>query len=473
MDFEYGCAITNKYSFLDENEVEDPSELLAHVSEPKGKQAKETSSAKSNKLTSTTKSTSNNKQQQSKDVKKQPLQQQIDNSVKSSNKLASNDDSKKQRNNQKQGGQLQPQQPKEDKENSSNKNDRRVGSNPTGFKGDRRENNDNQRPPRRSGPRPEGGSNNQDRPRRFREFGNDNVQNEDGEVSDNAGFRRGPGSNTGVGFRGPRGQGFRNRRTNDSEKHREFDRHSGSEKTGVKHIDKKDGAGKGNWGTPEDELAAQDNLNDTQGEQTENNWAARVDESEEAKRDEDGGDENKDVHPNFMTLDEYKALRNEINKKNEFNIRQPGEGEDQSKWPKTYLLAKKKDEEENEDEDEEEEEEDEEDTEEDKKKSLVNQIQIRFYEPPSSGRRGERRGGDRRGPRPPRPVQSGESGPTVNEIEQPVEPSEVKERNNNRPRNNNNQRGGQRRSGPFRGSNQQRVNVPRIEDEKDFPSLGK
>jgi plasminogen activator inhibitor 1 RNA-binding protein len=88
-----------------------------------------------------------------------------------------------------------------------------------------------------------------------------------------------------------------------------------------------------------------DNLNDTQGEQTENNWAARVDESEEAKRDEDGGEENKDVHPNFMTLDEYKALRNEINKKNEFNIRQPGEGEDQSKWPKTYLLAKKKDEE--------------------------------------------------------------------------------------------------------------------------------
>jgi hypothetical protein len=27
--------------------------------------------------------------------------------------------------------------------------------------------------------------------------------------------------------------------------------------SGVKHIDKKDGAGKGNWGTPEDELAAQ------------------------------------------------------------------------------------------------------------------------------------------------------------------------------------------------------------------------
>ena len=33
MDFEYGCAITNKYGFLNENdEVEDPSELLAQVS---------------------------------------------------------------------------------------------------------------------------------------------------------------------------------------------------------------------------------------------------------------------------------------------------------------------------------------------------------------------------------------------------------------------------------------------------------
>ncbi len=101
-------------------------------------------------------------------------------------------------------------------------------------------------------------------------------------------------------------------------------------------------------------------MNDTQGEQSENpNWAARVDESEEAKKEEEGG-EDKEAHPNFMTLDEYKALKNEINKKNEFNIRQPGEGEDQSKWPKTYLLAKKKEDDEDEEEEEEEEEEDEE-----------------------------------------------------------------------------------------------------------------
>ncbi len=31
MDFEYGCSTTNKFCFLDENEVEDPSDLLAQV----------------------------------------------------------------------------------------------------------------------------------------------------------------------------------------------------------------------------------------------------------------------------------------------------------------------------------------------------------------------------------------------------------------------------------------------------------
>ncbi len=55
-----------------------------------------------------------------------------------------------------------------------------------------------------------------------------------------------------------------------------------------------------------------------------------------------------------MTLDEYKALKNQVNKKNDFNIRKPGEGEDLSKWGKTYLLPKKPAEEEEEEEEEEE-----------------------------------------------------------------------------------------------------------------------
>lgn len=45
MDFEYGCAITNKYGFLNEkDDVEDPSELLAQVSV--GKEAPATAGKK-------------------------------------------------------------------------------------------------------------------------------------------------------------------------------------------------------------------------------------------------------------------------------------------------------------------------------------------------------------------------------------------------------------------------------------------
>jgi RNA recognition motif-containing protein len=76
-----------------------------------------------------------------------------------------------------------------------------------------------------------------------------------------------------------------------------------------------------------------------------------VDENEEKVPEEET--------PNFMTLEEYKALKSAVNKRNDFNVRQAGEGEDQSKWGKTYLLPKKADaEDEEESEEEEEEEED-------------------------------------------------------------------------------------------------------------------
>lgn len=42
MDFEYGCATVNKFAFLDENEVEDPSDLLAQVSLAKETTKKDT-----------------------------------------------------------------------------------------------------------------------------------------------------------------------------------------------------------------------------------------------------------------------------------------------------------------------------------------------------------------------------------------------------------------------------------------------
>lgn len=45
--------------------------------------------------------------------------------------------------------------------------------------------------------------------------------------------------------------------------------------------------------------------------------------------------------PVELTLDEWKARQGE-RKKPEFNIRKPGEGEDNSQWKKTFVLDKKK-----------------------------------------------------------------------------------------------------------------------------------
>lgn len=41
-----------------------------------------------------------------------------------------------------------------------------------------------------------------------------------------------------------------------------------------------------------------------------------------------------------MTLDEYKALQATSRRKQDFNLRRPGEGEDNAQWKKTYVLKK-------------------------------------------------------------------------------------------------------------------------------------
>ena len=58
-----------------------------------------------------------------------------------------------------------------------------------------------------------------------------------------------------------------------------------------------------------------------------------------------------DEEPKEYTLDEWKAKQGE-RKKPEFNIRKPGEGEDNSQWKKTFVLEKKKIEDEEEEEEE-------------------------------------------------------------------------------------------------------------------------
>jgi len=97
--------------------------------------------------------------------------------------------------------------------------------------------------------------------------------------------------------RGNRGRGgfTRNRPVRAGGAQREFDRHSGSDKTGVKAVMKKDGHGTGNWGTMEDELEAQTaelNLEAPVEEETPAEVAAEAEPVEE--------------EPKTLTLKEYR-----------------------------------------------------------------------------------------------------------------------------------------------------------------------
>lgn len=71
-----------------------------------------------------------------------------------------------------------------------------------------------------------------------------------GEDRGYRGIRRG-GRGGGMGYGGGRGRGYYE---NGSGRGRQFDRMSGSDRTGVKAVDKREGRGGFNWGTPADQL---------------------------------------------------------------------------------------------------------------------------------------------------------------------------------------------------------------------------
>jgi hypothetical protein len=264
-------------------------------------------------------------------------------------------------------------------------------------------------------------------------------------------------------------------------------------------------------------------MGQTEGETTNKDWAERVDENDEKK---EGADVPEEDTPNFMTLEEYKALKSQINKRNDFNVRRPGEGEDQSKWGKTYLLPKKADEEDEEDEEEEEEDEEDDEPEDEQKKALIKSMQSAFkFESTTQTDRRDNRGGDRgrggrggrggdrdRGdgerreyrPRPdgekreyrPRP-QEGDAAAPKPEGDAPVtekapstdaaaaapESMEKRRPQGDRPQGDRPQRGGQQggrggrgqgRGGPAArgGFGAKSFSAPKFDDETAFPSLG-
>lgn len=150
----------------------------------------------------------------------------------------------------------------------------------------------------------------------------------------------------------PAGRGRGNRtgfpRASDNRGKRDFDRRSGSDRTGVKPIDKKDGAGSYNWDSnketeaisiSEANIGQHENQPDWQDTEKEGSPPPSqiIDEAVENDETPPAGEE-----PEEITLDEYRKRRGQRERPH-FDIRKPGEGEDLSQW-QGMIEIKKKDE---------------------------------------------------------------------------------------------------------------------------------
>lgn len=283
-----------------------------------------------------------------------------------------------------------------------------------------------------------------------------------GEFRERSGDRPESGRGRG-GFGRGRGRGGRGRGGFDRFGKRDFDRHSGSDKTssGVKPTDKREGGGAHNWGTVKDDLD-REQLNESNVSEENQDWTAQPEEVENQdpnateNAEEEALPEEEPVRE--MTLDEYKAQQEKARAKAAFNIRRPNEGTDESQWKKTYMYKKKPVRGEDEEDDEEEESDDDLEI---RRKNVV-PIKITFNDTPRFGGRGGRRGrggrgggvGDRgeRGER-----ERGGGGGGRGRGERP-------ERGGG---------GGGRGGGGFKSGFTSKEAALHIEDENDFPSLVK
>ncbi|XP_071372857.1 SERPINE1 mRNA-binding protein 1-like isoform X2 [Centroberyx affinis] len=143
------------------------------------------------------------------------------------------------------------------------------------------------------------------------------------------------GRGGGRGGRGGRGRGMGRGDGFDSRGKRDFDRHSGNDKT-QKNEEKRGGSGSHNWGNVKEEVS--------EAEQTAAPEATPEGEEHppaDSENKENEVEEVKDEGPKEMTLDEWKAMQDKERAKVEFNIRKPNEGAD-SQWKKGYVLHKSK-----------------------------------------------------------------------------------------------------------------------------------
>lgn len=283
---EYGCNVANKFGFMsDDDEFDDPQELISRVTQLEAEKA--AAQKKAEKL--------------AKQAAAAPPKEVAKPAGKENSKPAGGERGRGGRGRGRAGG---PRPPRQEGDFSD-----RFGEN-RGERGGR------------GGPR--GGGRGRGAPFRGRggnanavsdapkEQNNmDEVPQDSLPVADFQGERRGRGGRGGFngerrGRGGPRGG-------------RQFDRQSGSDRTGVRGVDKKDGHGRGNWGDDKDELVGETEPlavveePEVPREKTAEELAQEAIEAEIAKQ---------------KTLKEYiEAQKKEAPK---FNVRKAGEGEEES-----------------------------------------------------------------------------------------------------------------------------------------------
>lgn len=256
-----------------------------------------------------------------------------------------------------------------------------------------------------------------------------------------------------VGAGGNRGP----RKNFDGRIKRERDRQSGSDKTGVKSVDKRDGAGAHNWGSHKQDL-----------EDFQKNQQPQQPSSTDDEAPKEGNEDEQPAAPveeevKEMTLDEWKAQRNAQRLKPEYNIRKAGEGESGQNWDKMVKLDKKAEELDGQKRD------DGPKKDADAKKKQLLDIEFHF----NDGRRGGLGRGGRGGRGPPsvgqgnrRPNRDREHRPVRGEGEERShdDDGQQRERRQRRPRY-------QERTGGA-GNDAAVPHAPKVDDERDFPSLG-
>ncbi|XP_076828457.1 SERPINE1 mRNA-binding protein 1 isoform X2 [Brachyhypopomus gauderio] len=176
------------------------------------------------------------------------------------------------------------------------------------------------------------------RERRFEKPAEDKPEGGDVSVDKPMSDRPPRGRGGGRGGRGGRGRGMGRGDGFDSRGKREFDRHSGNDKS-QKVEEKRGGAGSHNWGSNKDETSE---LEQTAAPEApaEGEEHAPADSENKLSR-ENEVEEVKEEGPKEMTLDEWKAMQDKERAKVEFNIRKPNEGQD-AQWKKGYVLHQSK-----------------------------------------------------------------------------------------------------------------------------------